>query len=246
MSKRYAAFEEDGQQILVLAQDYIEAGYLPEAMRNFLTNIGWNYGDDIEIFSTQEAIARFDLTDVNHANSAFPIEKLDWLNGQYIQMLDVTDLSQRLKPFFAKSGLHVDDERLLKITPALQVRIKTLVEAVPLAGFIFEDWSAFKAPRVDMLIPKKMDASGTVKCLEAAVTLINKLEDFSHSNQYENFKTLAKELGVKNGQLFGVLRVAITSQDVSPPTFETMETLGKEESMRRIKLAIDQLKERIA
>jgi glutamyl-tRNA synthetase len=212
-------------------------------MRNFLTNIGWNYGDDIEIFTTEAAIQRFDLADINDSNSAFPIEKLDWLNGQYIQKLDVLDLANRLKPFIEQAGLEVNQDVLLKITPALQPRLKTLADVVELAGFLFEDWNDFKAPDAEMLIQKKMDAASTVKCLEASVERLNTLDDFSHSNQYEHFKSLAEELSVKNGQLFGTLRVAVTAKQVSPPTFETMEALGKTESIRRIKLAINNLKE---
>ena len=246
MSKRYESFEADGQRILVLAQEYIDAGYLPEAMRNFLTNVGWNFGDDIEIFTTEEAIQRFDLADINDTNSAFPIDKLDWLNGQYIQKLEVQDLANRLKPFIEKAGLEVNADVLLKITPALQPRIKTLAEVTTIAGFLFEDWDSFTAPDAALLIQRKMDAGGTVKCLEASIDLLEKLREMSHQTQYESFKALASELGVKNGQLFGSLRVAVTGQKVSPPTFETMEALGKAESIRRLELAIERLRETVS
>jgi len=243
MSKRYQAFTQGEQRVLVLAHEYIEAGYIPEAMRNFLTNIGWNYGDDVEIFSTQQAIERFDLKNVNDTNSAFPIDKLDWLNGQYIRELDTEDLAKRLLPIFEKAGYTIDEDLLNKVVPVIQVRIKTLNDAVELAGFFFEDWNKFEVPDANMLIQKKMDAENTVTCLQSSIDLLQQLEDFSHNNQYENFKALAKTLGVKNGQLFGSIRVAVTARTVSPPTFETMEVLGKEESIRRIQLAIKTLKQ---
>ena len=246
MSKRTKAFEQGEQRILVLAREYMEAGYLPEALRNFLSNVGWNFGDNVEIFTTEQAIERFDLAEVNDNNSAFPIEKLDWLNGHYIREMDVEELAKRLKPFFEKAGYEVNSDMLLKVAPVVQVRIKTLPEAIDFAGFLFEDWSTFVAPDAEMIIQKKMDAEGTVKCLQASVELIEKLDDFSHSSQYESFKVLAKELGVKNGQLFGSIRVAVTAKKVSPPTFETMEILGKEESIRRIKLTVEQLKQTTA
>src|SRR5690606_15914439 len=80
LSKRHAGFTEDGRQVLVLVDEFKRAGYLPQAVVNFLTNIGWTFGDDREIFSVEEAIERFDLRDVHPSNSRYPIEKLDWLN----------------------------------------------------------------------------------------------------------------------------------------------------------------------
>jgi len=241
LSKRKVA-TQDGQDVPVLAQDFIDGGYVPEAVMNFLANIGWNFGDNVEIFSMDQAAERFDLKDVNPANSAYPVDKLAWLNGHYIREMDVESLAALLRPYFEEAGYTVDDDMLLKITPVIQTRIDMLPKAVDLAGFIFADWNEFQAPPADLLIQKKMDAEGTVRCLEASIELIEKLDDFSHETQYEAFKELVKELGLKNGQVFGSLRVAVTAQKISPPTFETMEILGKDESIRRIKLAIEQLK----
>lgn len=246
MSKRYSAFVEGGKRILVLAHEYIDAGYLPEAMVNFLINIGWNFGDDIEIFTLQQAIERFDLKDVNDNNSAFPIEKLDWLNKHYMRELHPDDLAERLLPFFEREGYTVTLEVMRKVAPILQVRIKTLSEAPTMGGFFFTDWTLFQAPSAEMLIQKKMDAEKTLRCLQASLDLIRTLDDFSHEAQHESFKSLAEELGVNNGQLFGTLRVAVTAQEVSPPTFETMAILGKTESLRRLELALAQVQATLA
>ena len=91
-----------------------------------------------------------------------------------------------------------------------------------------------------MLIQKKMDAAGTKRCLEASITVLEASESFEHNDLYATFKDLAQELDVKNGQLFGTLRVALTGQTISTPTFETMEILGKDESIRRLELALGQ------
>lgn len=243
MSKRVEAFSEAGTRILVLAREYQEAGYLPEAMMNFLINIGWNFGDEQEIFTVQEAIDRFELKDVNPTNSAFPIDKLDWLNGHYIRELSAEELAQRLRPFLIDAGLSVDDELLLKVAPLVQTRIKTLAEVVDLAGYFFRDWQAFTPPAEDDVIQKKMDAEGTIRMLKAAIELTKTVEPFDHETMYEAFKAQAKELGVKNGQLFGSMRVALTGQRISTPTFETMEIYGREESIRRFQLSIDMLAE---
>jgi glutamyl-tRNA synthetase len=97
-------------------------------------------------------------------------------------------------------------------------------------------------PPAELLIQKKMDAEGTVKALEASIALAENVDDFSTAKLLEAYSQLVLDLGLKNAQLFGVLRVAVTGQQISPPTFETMEILGKAESIRRIKLAIDAVK----
>jgi glutamyl-tRNA synthetase len=244
MSKRNPPKDKYGNVIPVMVHDYIRGGYLPEAMDNFLANIGWNFGDDREIFTIAEAIERFgDLTRINPANSALPTEKLDWMNGEYIRQLDPEDLARRLRPFFEDAGYEVRVDTLLQLIPAIQGRIKTLADAVTLAGFIFADWSEFQAPPAELLIQKKMDAAGTITILEKSIATIEALDTFKFDTLLETFTALAVELGVSNSQLFGALRVAITGQKVSPPTFEMMEILGKAESLRRIKLAIEQLKQ---
>ncbi len=242
LSKRKARFADaDGTNVPVLVHEFIAAGYLPQAVMNFLTNIGWNFGGNQEIFTTAQAIQRFDLKDVNPANSAYPIAKLDWLNGQYIQRADVDDLTPLLKDTLERDGYSVDDERLRRVVPLLQVRLKTLNAAVEMAGFFFDSWDRFAPPPLDILIQKKMDASNTLRLLQAALPVLEGLADFSHQSQYEAMKAFAKEIGFKNGQVFGSLRAAVTGQRVSPPTFETMEILGKAESIRRIELAIESL-----
>jgi glutamyl-tRNA synthetase len=218
---------------------YIQAGYLPEAMTNFLANIGWNFGDEREVFSVQEAIERFDLTRINPANSKFPADKLDWLNGEHIRALSLEDLANRLRKPLIDAGLQVRDALLLKVTPLVQSRIKRLNDVVDMAGFFFQE-EFVPAPPED-IIQKKMDAASTKAMLARAYEVLAGLEDFSVKSQHDGMETLAKELGCSNSQMFGALRVAVTGQKVSPPTFETMDILGKTESLRRIQLAIDSL-----
>ncbi len=241
LSKRSSSFDSDGHKVPVLIHEFIELGYLPEAVMNFLTNIGWNFGDDQEIFTTKEAIERFELQDVNPANSAYPVAKLDWLNGQYMQTADVDYLEGLLKPILENAGFTVDSDRLKQVIPILQVRLKSLNDVVDMAGFFFDDWDNFTAPSQDILLQKKMDANSTKEVLEKSLPVLEALDNFAHDKQYEAMKTFAKESGFKNGQVFGTLRAAVTAQKVSPPTFETMEILGKDESIRRIKLAIESL-----
>ncbi len=239
MSKRNPPKDKFGNIIPVMVHDYMKSGYLPEAMDNFLANIGWNFGDEREVFSMEEAIERFDLSRVNPANSAFPTEKLDWLNGEHIRRLPVEELARRLRKPLEDAGLEVNVEVLLRITPLVQVRLKNLNDIVGLAGFFFHE--DFVPAPPDKLPQKKMDVPMTRTALDRAYDVLAALPDFSHEMQLSAMEKLAQEMNLSNGQLFGVLRIAVTGQQISTPTFETMEVLGKEISLERIKLASNSL-----
>ena len=242
LSKRKQQFADaDGRSVPVLVQEFIEAGYLPAAVMNFLTNIGWNYGDNQEVFSTAQAIERFDLKEVNPANSAYPIAKLDWLNSQYIQRADASELCRALQPILTGAGYSVDEKLLMRVVPLLQVRLKSLNDVVPMAGFFFADPASFLPPPPEILIQRKMDELQTAEVLRASVPILEQVPDFAADAQHAAMAAYAKSSGFKNGQVFGTLRAAVTGQRVSPPTFETMEILGPAESRRRIELALDSL-----
>lgn len=238
LSKRHSGFSEDGKQVLVLTKEFEDAGYYAPAVVNFLTNIGWNFGDEREVFDVEEAIERFDITTVNPANSVYPIEKLDWLNGIYIrEKMTDEDIAKHLRKPLEDAGYEVNMDVLLKIVPIVKTRIKTFNDVVDLAGFFFAE--EFKPPSAEDVIQKKMDGALTKKVLLATNEVLATIEPFEHTTLYERMKDLAIELGVKNGQIFGAQRVAVTGQTISTPTFETMEILGREESMRRIKIAAE-------
>ena len=239
LSKRKQQFADaQGKSVPVLVHEFQSAGYLPEAVVNFLTNIGWNFGDDREVFTQAEAIARFDLRDVNPANSAYPIAKLDWLNSQWIQRADVDELARRLKPLLEAAGCEVNVALLQKVVPLLQVRLKSLNDVVRMAGFFFADWNDFRPPPADILIQRKQDKASTTAILRGALPLLEALEDFSPTAQQAAMTAYAASTGLKNGAVFGSLRAAVSGQKVSPPTFETMDIFGKAESLRRVKLAL--------
>lgn len=242
LSKRKQQFADaEGRRVPVLVHEFIEAGYLPAAVMNFLTNIGWSYGDNQEVFSTAQARERFDLRDVNPSNSAYPIAKLDWLNSQYIQRSDAGDLCRALQPILQAAGFSVDAKLLQRVVPLLRIRLKSLNDVVAMAGFFFADWSAFQPPPPDILIQRKMDQSQTAEALRASLPILEQLPDFSPASQQAALAAYAKSSGYRNGQVFGTLRAAVTGQRVSPPTFETMEILGRAESLRRIGLALESL-----
>jgi glutamyl-tRNA synthetase len=239
LSKRSIGFTEDGRRVPVLLHEFREGGYVPEAIVNFLTNVGWSFGDDREVFTVQETIERFDLARVNPAGGAFPVEKLEWLNGVYIREMDPARLANLLKPVFEDAGYTVTDDKLLKVAPLLRERIKTLKDAIPMGGFFFAE--TFDPAPPDTIIQKKMDAASTKAALEAALARLEALPDFRAEMQESALRALADDLGLKPGQLFGALRMATTAQQVSPPLFETMEVLGRDKSLARIRQAIASL-----
>ncbi|RMF80630.1 MAG: glutamate--tRNA ligase [Chloroflexi bacterium] len=241
MSKR-EVFMPDGTQVPTLVRDYKAAGYIPEAVVNFLTNIGWNFGDDREVFTVEESIERFDITKVNPANAAFPFDKLNWLNATYIQNMPTDVLAAHLRQPLEEAGLTVDsDETLRRIAPLVQERLKFYKDIVDWAGFFFRE--PFVAAPPEDLIQKKMDAESTAQALERAYEVLSQIDDFTHERLLEKMDALATELGLKRGQMFGVLRVAVTGQRVAPPIFETMEIIGKDKCLTRIQQAAESLKQ---
>jgi glutamyl-tRNA synthetase len=239
LSKRDRAFQDGKSKVMVQVREFREEGYLPEAVVNFLTNVGWAFSEDREVFTPEEAIERFRLEDINPAPGRLPYEKLEWLNGVYIREMSVEDLARQIRPYLEDAGLAVDEARLVAVTPLIQVRIKTLNEVAEWVGFLFRDEVTLDDPQ--QLIQKKMDAGSTVGALRAAYRTLSGLDDFSHQAQEAAMRALADELGLKAGQLFGAVRVAVTGQKVSPPLFETMAILGKGTCLARIEAAADLL-----
>jgi glutamyl-tRNA synthetase len=234
LSKRDQAFQDGQTKVLVQVREYAKAGYLREAVVNFLLNVGWSFGEDREVFPVEDALPRFRLEDINPAGSRLPFEKLDWLNGVYIRAMSHTELAARLKPFLLDAGLSVDDERLRLATPLVQERIKLLGEVVDMLGFLFRDTVSV---RPNDLVSGKISAADVAAALRAAHETLSGLADFSHEAQETAMRALAGQLGLKIGDFFGAVRVAVTGQKVSPPLFETMEIMGRDTALARIDAA---------
>ena len=176
LSKRTQAFDDAGHQVYVRVEEFIEAGYFPSALVNFLANVGWSFGDDREKFTMAEAIPRFDLKEINPAETRLPYEKLDWLNGKYIQEMTAADLAQELKPFLESVGYQVDLVALQYLTPSLSVRLKRLTDAVPLLRFLYVD----EAPElsIDQLTDKKLPQSAAAEAFRQAYTFIADVDPY--------------------------------------------------------------------
>lgn len=240
MSKRKVVVA--GKEYLALVHEFIEAGYLPEALFNFLTNVGWNYDPEQEVFTREQAIERFDVRTINPTAAALPYPKLEWLNGVYIREMDPAELQQRLAPFLAKQlGMDAMElrksERLTKLVPLVQERIKLLTEAWDKLDWAFVGADAIRYPDPMLLVSKGLDGDQTIAILQAGATLLHSLEPFEAAILEAQFRTAAEAADVKVGAYFAPFRVAITGRTISPPLFESMEVLGRAETLARVENA---------
>lgn len=221
---------------------YMQGGYLPEAVTNYLCNVGWSYnqfdaeGKEVQVFSLDDAAKVFDVTRVSTTGTKFDPVKLDWLNGEYIRRMEATELAKYLRPYLEDAKLEVNVDVLLKIIPLVRERLKTLKDIVPVAGFFFRD--DVKVESAEMLIPKKMTAEQALQALRRSHEALSALSTFAIKPMEEGLRPLAEKLGLNAGQLFTPTRVAVTGQTVSPPLFETLEVLGREVSLARMTAAI--------
>ncbi len=219
-------------------RDFRRKGYLPAAMINYLARVGWSYDDKTEIFSREELIRCFDLSGVNNSPARFSYERLEWMNGYYIRQLDADDLAERLVPFMVEAGFDATVAEMRPIVPLIQERLKTLAEVVDKAHFFFKEELEYDA---GLLIGKKMTAHESLAALRHARDLLAALPDFRPETTEPPMRALADELGLKAGQLFGILRVAATGGTVSPPLFETLGVLGRSRTLAHLDHAIEAL-----
>ncbi|HZD55660.1 MAG TPA: glutamate--tRNA ligase [Anaerolineales bacterium] len=239
MSKRDSAdLMKDGFSIYIA--DLREMGYLPEAVVNWTALMGWSYDDHTEFFSMADLIEKFSLDRLNPSPAAINFSKLDHFNGLHIHNLEIPDLTRRLQPFFEAAGYQVEESQLARITPIIQERIATLEEAVEIAGFFFEEQVH---PNPEELTGKKMEAAASAQAARLAYERLAALPEITAETAEQPLRDLADELGLKAGQLFGILRMAVTGQRVSPPLFESMAIVGKEKVLERIQNAIEMLEE---
>jgi glutamyl-tRNA synthetase len=237
MSKRDTAqLMKDGFSIFIT--DLRELGYLPEAVVNWIALMGWSYDDHTEFFTLEELVEKFSLDRLNPAPAAINFSKLDHFNGLHIRRLPVPELASRIKPFFERSGYTVEDGRLLAITPLIQERIVTLADA-PQMGDLFFQTDVKPDPRD--LVGDKMDPQQSAAAARHAYRVLESLPDLRRETAEPEMRALAEKLGLKAGQLFSILRVAVTGRTVSPPLFESMAVIGKATVLARLRRAIEML-----
>jgi glutamyl-tRNA synthetase len=234
MSKRESAeLIKDGYSIFI--KELKQLGYLPEAVVNWTSLMGWSYDDHTEFFDLPDLVEKFSIDHLNPSPAAINFTKFDYFNGLHIRALTDADLAQRVKPFFVAQGYQVEDAQLLKIAPIIKERIGTLDEAVPMAGFFFKQEVA---PVREELIAKGLTAEQSAAAAQKALDLLSSYSTMDLHVVEPPMRELADQLQLSIGQLFGIIRVAVTGQRVSPPLFESMEIIGRDVVLERIKRAI--------
>ena len=219
------------------AQELRDAGYLVEAVRNYLALLGWGYDETTTFFSTDELIEKFTLERVSRSPAVFDEQKLRWMNGHYIRELEPAELAARLREYMRRNALPgADDARLEQAAGAAREKAQTLAELYELIQFAFRplefDETAWS---------KVMAKDGAKDKLERARAALSAAEPFDEEHVEEALRTVAEDLEAKPGALFQPIRVAVTGRTVSVGIFETLVLLGKDEALGRLDTALARL-----
>jgi len=207
-------------------EEFRELGYLPETLVNFLALLGWSYDDKTTVMSRDELVARFTLERVGASPAVFDFQKLDWLNGVYLRELAPEEMSDRLVAYLRERGLDWDPEIVRESVPLVQEKITKLSDYPPFAGFFFEEVQPD---------PALLDGTGSV--LAAAEDDLGAVEPFEATRIEEALRGLAERLELKPRDAFQPIRVAVTGSKISPGLFESIELLGRERTLERIRSA---------
>jgi glutamyl-tRNA synthetase len=216
---------------------YRRAGYLPEAMLNYLALMGWPMPDEREVFTLEEFVANFELADIRLGGPVFDLTKLGWLNGRYIRELSTEALLGRLRADL------LSDEHLLKVLPLVHERIDLLEDFVGYAGFFFTGEVAYDEPARAALVAKGRTPVETAKAFrELLENHLDPIPEWNAQTVESGMRAFCEASGWTTKQLFMPVRVAVTGRAATPPLFDTMAVLGKEVCRRRLRAASELLR----
>jgi glutamyl-tRNA synthetase len=227
---------------------YRDKGFLPNALFNFLGLLGWSLDDKTELISRQDFVRHFSLERIVKNPAIFNMDKLTWMNGVYIRELGLDELTEQLAPFLeehlpADIARPIDRPYLRRIVPLIQERIKRLDEASELTDFFFRA-GELTYPIEDLLGKRFADQpQQAAEALAAVRERIAALDRWDEEALEGTIRPLADELGLKTGELFGAIRVAVTGRTAAPPLFQTMAVLGRERCLERMGAAIERLRD---
>jgi glutamyl-tRNA synthetase len=241
---------KDGQKLSkrhgsTSVRDFKAKGYLPEALINYVSMVGWSYDGVREFFTREELGQVFSLEKINKAPGVFDYKKLDWYNGMYIRQKSDQELADLLAPYLVEAGfIHLqrtpEESKLLEsLVPVVKERLKVLSDVVEMVRFLFEE---IAEPAVEQLLPKNQDIPVTVTALEKSLEIIMARGDASDAELELRLSALAEQLGIKINGVFMPVRVAVTGSTVSPPLFDSIRLLGLDKAISRIERAVTILK----
>lgn len=214
---------------------YQKEGYLPEAILNFLANIVWNHPSGQEIFPLKEFEKAFELepfkVEVKPQGAKFDIKKLEWMNGEYIRMMSDDELAKRLRDFLVD---HPAGDKIATLVPLVKERIKKLSDFIPLTNFLWEQ------PEYDIQEFNKVKIDDKNEVMQKILERLEKMRKSWKADIFEKtFRDLAEELEIKVGDMFQLIRIAVSGQSVTPPLFESIQLLGESEAANRVKKAAE-------
>jgi glutamyl-tRNA synthetase len=221
--------KRDPQSNLFLHRD---RGFIPEGLLNYLALLGWSIADDRDVFSIDEMVAAFDVTDVNSNPARFDQKKADALNADHIRLLTADDFTERLRVYFDAHAYDtgLDDEQFAEAASLVQTRIVVLADAWDLLKFLNDDEFA-----VDEKAAAKELRADACQILDAALSALEGVDDWTTDKIEEALKvSLLENMAVKPRKAFGPIRVAATGASISPPLFESLELLGRDRTLQRL------------
>jgi glutamyl-tRNA synthetase len=218
----------------VSVEDFRARGYLPEAFRNYLAVLGWGPKDGVEIRPIEEIVEQFRLEDVVSSPAFFDSQKLDHFNGEYIRALDGAEFAQRVDAWLPAEW---DRARFAVVAPLVQERIKTLDEAAPMVEFLFVDGVVIDHDSWEKAVAKLPQAAAV---LDAALERYATIE-WKAGALHELTAAIAEQHDLKLGKAQGPIRVAVTGRSVGPPLFESLEVLGRDVTLARLRTARERL-----
>lgn len=224
-------------------EEFRDQGYLPEAIINYLTLLGWAPGSNDEMFSLDDTVKVFDFSKMSKKAAIYDTKKLTWLNGQYLSSLPLDNIVEAATPFFVKAGL-VDEEFIKSrgeyfahLIDVVRVRVKTLVELVDASTYFFRDFSDYDEKGV-----AKHFKPETVALLEICSAKLAALPDFNLTTTEQAYNDIAAEQGLSLGKVIHPTRLALTGRTFSPGMFDVMVLLGREKTLARLQKAIEFIK----
>ncbi len=218
--------------------EYRTDGILPEAMLNFLASMGWNDGTEQEIFTKEELIEKFSLERVQRSGARFDEDRLIWMNGQWIRRVSLDDLYSRAERYWPASADTADKSYKMKVLSLIQERLKTLTDIPIITNYFFTEpvtnLELFESNKQ----LKKIPAEEKIALLQTAEEKLSQIEKWDAMLIQESLNELLTQTGQKPGILFSLIRIATTWAPFSPQLNETLELLGKDKTVRRVKAAI--------
>jgi len=229
LSKRHGA---------TTSSDLRALGYIPDAIMNFVTLIGWapGEGNEQEVFSREELVAAFSLEGINQSSGVFDPVKLNWMNGIYVRNLPVEGFIAQAQPFLAHAEVDVPPDQFAALAPLVQERVKVLTEVPDMVAFLADKPLE---RQMDAMFHKGIDAAKAREVLTAAIAKIESLAEFSVPAIDEALRGVAVELGLKPGPAFVVLRIAVTGKTITPPLFESFAVLGRDKVLSRLRETLE-------